>query len=56
MHRVEHNIRILAERLAGLGYSFVEPGAGSGLFGFGKAKAHPPHVPPRRQRGPDHRT
>ncbi len=46
MHRVEQNVAVLAERLNGLGYRFVEPGSSSGIFGFGKAKAHAPHVPP----------
>lgn len=46
MHRVDQNVRILAERLTALGYRFVEPGSRSGLFGLGKPKSHAPHVPP----------
>ena len=45
MHRVDQNVRTLAERLKGLGYRFVQPGSGPGLFGLGKPKAHQPHVP-----------
>ena len=46
MHRVEQNVAVLAERLSGLGFRFVDPGSSSGFFGLGKAKAHAPHVPP----------
>jgi len=46
MHRVGQNVAMLAERLNGMGYRFVEPGSGSGIFGFGKPKAHVPHEPP----------
>ena len=46
MSRVGQNVRLLADRLKGMGYNFVLPGSGGGLFGFGKAKAHEPHVPP----------
>ncbi len=46
MHRVEHNVRTVAERLSGLGFRFVDPGRG-GLLGalFGR-RDHPAHVPP----------
>jgi hypothetical protein len=52
MERVDRNVRILVERLNGLGYRFVDPGSGfggSGLLGklFGRGPTlHPPHVPP----------
>ena len=46
MQRVLQNVRLLPDRLKGMGYNFVQPGSGGGLFGFGKAKAHEPHVPP----------
>jgi hypothetical protein len=46
MHRVEINVRLIAERLQALGYRFVWPGIGRGLFGLGKGPAHAPHVPP----------
>lgn len=46
MHRVEQNVRTLAGRLRGIGYSFVDPSSGGGFFGLRKAKAHDPFVPP----------
>jgi hypothetical protein len=46
MHRVEANIRTIAERLRALGYRFVYPGSGGGLFGLRKPQEHLPHVPP----------
>lgn len=46
MHRVERNVRLLAERLKEMNYRFVYPGSGGGVFGFGKFKAHEPLVAP----------
>ena len=41
MHRVEQNVRIIAERLTVLGYAFRRrPAPRSGLFGLGKPKVH----------------
>jgi hypothetical protein len=47
MHRVEANVRVIAERLRSLGYRFVYPGSGGGFFGLGKPREHQPHVPPQ---------
>ena len=48
MHRVEQNVRLLAERLTGIGYRFVDAGSGGGLFAawFGRrgGRLHAPHV------------
>jgi len=51
MRRVEQNVRMLAERLTGLGYRFVDAGSGGGglfaaLFGRRGGMLHAPHVPP----------
>lgn len=48
MHRVESNVRVLAERLRGLGYRFVFPGSGGGFFGLRKPSEHQPHAPPSK--------
>ena len=46
MHRVEANVSTIAERLRELGYRFVYPGSGGGLFGLRKPHEHQPHAPP----------
>jgi hypothetical protein len=46
MRRVAQNVGTIAERLRRIDYRFVYPGSEGGFFGFGKAKAHDPHVPP----------
>ena len=45
MHRVEQNVRTLAQRLKSMGYRLVYPGS-TGLLGLRKATAHEPRVPP----------
>ncbi len=47
MHRVEANVRVIAERLRSVGYRFVYPGSGGGFFGLGKPREHQPHVSPQ---------
>ena len=46
MHRVEQNVRLLAERLRALNYRFVYPGSDGSLFGLRKAKEHEPLAAP----------